>query len=241
VAILSSAFLALQRNLGPLLFYLCVGFVVYSARLAIDTFVLGPKVDEASESFTRFYRISSDIVAVAAVAFAQTIAFSRIGRDIDKPMWRVEDDWEALRRFYGLWLLLGLTNVAALQVVNIIAATTGDDSTGFLLGTMWLSGAMLIIPFGSAVMFYGHVKRQEVGEALSTMLRHFPYTFLFAFIGFFFRYMFILIQPDLPLWARPALAIADAYLECFLFACMWLVCIYHRDDFEQPDNQDFDF
>jgi len=241
VSILSSAFLALQRNLGPLLFYLCVGFVVYSGRLAIDTLVIKPMGEDISETFIRFYGILVDIVAVAIIALAQTIAFSRIGRDIDRPMWRVEDDREALRRFYGLWLLLGLGNIAALRILDIAAASTGEESTRFLLAMLWLSGAVLIVPVGSSVMFYGHVKREEVGEALSTMLQHIPYVLLFSVIGIFFGFMFIGLQPDLPLWARPALAIADAYLDCFLFTCMWLVCIYHRDEFQHPDNQDFDF
>lgn len=241
MAILRSAFLALQHNLGPLFFYLCVGFVVYSARLAIDILVIEPMGEDISETFTRFYGITAEIIAVSIIAFSSTIAFSRIGRDIDRPMWRVEDDREALRRFYGLWLLLGLGNIAALRILDIAAASTDEESIRFLLAMIWLSGAVLMVPFGCAVMFYGRVKRQEVGEALATMLRHIPYVLLFSMIGIFFGFMFIGLQPDLPIWARPALAIADAYLDCFLFACMWLVCIYHRDDYEQPDNQDFDF
>ena len=241
MAILRAAFQALQRNYGPLLFYIGVGFAVYSARLSLDTLVIAPRSEEIAENILRLYSIAIDIAAVAVVALAQTIAFSRMGREIDKPMWRVADDLDAVRLFYKLWLLLGLVNIAAVRFRDILLVRTEEAAVQVMLVMMWLTGAVLLILFGSAVMFYGRVGRQEVGEAASTMTRQFGYTLLIVIVGFFFRFILIDLQLDLPLWARPALAIADGYLECLLFASMWLVCIYHRDEYDHPDDEDFDF
>ena len=241
MAILGAAFQALQRNRGPLLFFIGVATIVYSLQLVFYTLVIEPRSGETLERSIQFYSITVDIAGVAVIALAQTIAFSRIGRDVDRPMWRIEDDWEALKRFYGLWLLLGLASIAILRIVDIIATTTEEDSAGLVLFMLWLTIAALIVPFGSAVMFYGQVRRQEIGEAVSTMFRHFQYILLFAIIGIFFGIMISDLQSTLPLWARPALAIANGYLECLLFAAMWLVCIYHRDHIDRPDDQDFDF
>ncbi|MDK1020998.1 MAG: hypothetical protein QGD90_05125 [Candidatus Hydrogenedentes bacterium] len=241
MAILRAAFQALQQNYGPLLFYIGVAFAVYSARLSLDTLVIAPRSEEITENILRLYSIAIDIVAVAVVAMAQTIAFSRMGREIDKPMWRVADDLDAVRLFYKLWLLLGLVNVAAVRFRDILFRGTEEAPVQLILVMMWLLGAVLLIFFGSAVMFYGRVGRQEVTEAVTTMARQLPYVLLIATVGFFFRLFLINLQLDLPLWARPALAIADGYLDCFLFASMWLVCIYHRDEYDHPDDDDFDF
>lgn len=241
MAILRAAFQALQRNYGSLLFYIGVAFAIYSVRLSLDALVIAPKSEEIAENILRLYSIAIDIAAVAVVAMAQTIAFSRIGREIDKPMWRVADDLDAVRLFYKLWLLLGLLSVAAVRFRDILLRGTDEAPVQLILVMMWLTGAVLLILFGSAVMFYGRVGKQEVTEAFSTMTRQFPYTLLIVIVGFFSSFFLINLQLDLPLWARPALAIADGYLECFLFASMWLVCIYHRDEYEHPDDEDFDF
>ena len=241
MAIIRAALQAVQRNYGPLLFYIGVGFAVYSARLALDALVIAPRSEDFGENLIRMYSFAIDIVAVAIVAMAQTVAFSRIGREIDRPTWRVENDMDAIRLFYTLWLLLGLLNVAAIRFLDIVVTRMDEPPVQFALAMMWLTGAVLLVPFGAAIMFYGRVGRREVGEAVSTMLRQFPHTFLIAIIGIFAGMFLINLQPDLPLWARPALAIADGYVDCLLFASMWLVCIYHRDEYEHPDDEDFDF
>ncbi len=241
MSIIRGALQALQRNYGPLLFYIGVGVAVYSARLALDMLVIAPRSEDLAENVIRIYSFAIDVVAVAIVAMAQTIAFSRIGREIDRPNWRVENDTDAIRLFYTLWLLLGLLNVSVVRFLDIFLSGTDEAAVQFTLAMMWLTGAVLLVPFGAAVMFYGRVGRQEIGEAVSTMLRQFPHTLLIAIIGIFAGMFLISLQPDLPLWARPALAIADGYVDCLLFASMWLVCIYHRDEYEHPDDDDFDF
>jgi len=113
VAILGAAFQALQRNRGPLLFFIGVATIVYSLQLVFYTLVIEPRSEETLERSIQFYSITVDIAGVAVIALAQTIAFSRIGRDVDRPMWRIAGDGEALKRFYGLWLLLGLASISA--------------------------------------------------------------------------------------------------------------------------------
>ena len=240
MAILRAAFQALQRNYGPLLFYIGVAFAIYSVRLSLDALVIAPKSEEIAENILRLYSIAIDIAAVAVVAMAQTIAFSRIGREVDKPMWRVVDDVEAVRLFYKLWLLLGLINIAGPRFMDAVVRTE-DVAVLLTLRIMWLTGAVMLILFGSAVMFYGRVGREEVGEAFSTIGRQFPKILLIVIVGIFFGLFLIELQPELPLWAWPALAIADAYIDCLFFASMWLVCIYHRDEYDHPDDEDFDF
>ncbi len=241
MAILRAAFQALQRNYGPLLFYIAVVFAVYSATLSLHTLVIAPRAEELGENIRSLYSLGIDIAAVALIALAQTIAFSRIGREIDKPMWRVADDFDAVRLFYKLWLLLGLVDLSVLRFRDILLARADEESLQLILLMMWPTVVALLLPLGSAVMFYGRVGRQEVGEAVSTMMHQFPYTLLIVIVGLLSVLFLTNLQLDLQPWGWPALAIADAYIDCLLFASMWLVCIYHRDEYEHPDDEDFNF
>lgn len=239
-SIFRAAFQGLQRNAGVLLFYLAVSAATYTARMLLDTFYLQPRLEDLSVNATQLFFLVSDIVAVAIIAFAQTIAFSRMGRDIDRPMWRVADDKDALRLFYRLWLLLGLANVALARFVDVAASQTTQASAQLTLFFMWLVVAVLLVPFGASVMFYGRFARAELIEALSTMMHQLPRVLVLMFIGLFFGMLIINLQLELPVPARPILAIIDGYLDCFLFVCMWLICMYDRDDVSRPDDSDFD-
>lgn len=238
--IFRAAFQGLQRNAGVLLFYLGVNVATYSARMLIGSLVIGPRQEELSENAVLLYFLLSEIVTVAIIAFAQTIAFSRMGREIDRPMWRIADDREAMRRFYQMWVLLGLANVVFMQSQALITTNSSDPSTLLTLAFMTMAVSVLLLLFGTSVMFYGRFAKDEVLEAISTLMHQFPRTLLLTVIGLFFMMFFVSLQLEVPDWARVILAVAGAYIECFLFVCMWLICMYDRDDVSRPDDSDFD-
>jgi len=241
VVIFRPAFQALQQNWAPVLVYMAVSFLLSASRLGVDTYVFPDVTRQDADTLTRTYMLGIDVAVMAIIALAQTIAFSRIGREIDRPMWRVSNDRLAISLFYKLWLLLAMMQLTTEQILVIVVQGTQDAAAQLMLYLMWMLFISLLTPLGACIMFYGRVGRHEAGQAFSTMVRHLPTTLMIAMIGVLFGMILIDLQPSLPEAALPALALAGGYVDCFLFAAMWLVCIHHRDDFEDEEDDDFNF
>lgn len=239
MALLRAAFQALQHNGRTVLAYVAIKFALGSITIALHSGYIEPRAEALGEDLVKLFGFITEIVIVPLIALVQTVAFSRLGRDIDRPMWRVASDAEATRLFYAMWLILGLVNLLAINLLNNAAPGIDDPGLQLTLLMFWLLGAVLLVPFGASVMFYGRAGTEQIGLALSTMMHHFPKTLLIVVVGFLFGFVIINLQLGLPVWVRPAVYIFDAYLECYLFAAMWLVCMFHRDDYEMPDD-DFD-
>lgn len=245
---LGDAVRALHENYRPVLFYMGLVALLKTGEGTLQRLVLDPIAETTSDSLMGVYLILTRILLVAGVAVGDTVFLSRIGREVDKPYWRVRDDREALRRFYRLWLLLGLTNLVYLQVTEQITGNDPEHPATFFVFLSYIVLVVLLHAFGTTVMFYGNVAREEVGEAFRTMSRHAQSIFGLCMLGvlaaFFLQVFYALIvfgEFALPieLGADALLAAMDGYISCFLFAYMWLVCRYDRDDYEH-DREDFD-
>ena len=235
---LSEAVRALQRNYSALLIYgaITVGFHV--ARLLCDYLVVLPVEDSLDPRWLSAYRFSADVVAMITLAVAQAVAFARIGRDMDRPMWKIEHDGEAIRRFFQFWLVVDLAILALIRVPELLP----DDKMAIQLFVYFYIGASSIaVPFGGAVMFTGRAGAAEIRQAANMLADRLPQTAGLVAIGCVYNFVFfvMLISEDFPPWATPLIPMIDAYLSCLFFALTWLICIQHRD--EDTHDTDFDF
>jgi hypothetical protein len=210
--------------------------------------VLKPIAESTPESVLGLYLIGFRIALVALFAAVDSVLLARIGREVDKPYWRVPSDREALARFYRLWLLLGLMGLVYEQLSEQVAAASGSESVLFFFRISYYIFIVLLHVFGTAVMFYGKVGREEVSQAFTTMSNHARFV-----VGMCLLQILVGIGLDgvsdlVLLWGPPfaaglaltaALGLVLGYLSCLIFTFMWLVCIYDRDEYER-DREDFD-
>ncbi len=239
---------ALFENHRPVLMYMALAAFLKTGEALFQEFVIAPIADDASDSLLGLQLIGSRIVLVALFALADTILLSRIGREIDKPYWRIATDREAFVRFYRLWLLLGLANLVYGQVIEQTLGGDQEHPATFFLGVSYLVWIVLLHAFGTTVMFYGRVAREEVSEAFQTMSRHATLVMGLCLFGILAGILLAgtnsaILLGEFPLPLRLAsialLAAADGLVSCLLFAFMWLVCRYDRDHYDR-DREDFD-
>jgi hypothetical protein len=239
---------ALLDNYRPVLLYMAIAAAVKTGEQLFQEFAMAPIADETSDSMLGLYLIGSRIVLVALIAVADTIVFSRIGREVDKPYWRVADDREAFVRFYRLWLLLGLANLVYGQIIERAVGGNEERAGAFFLGVSYLIWIVLLHALGAAIMFLGGVARDEVSEAFAILGRHAPRVMGLCLFGIMAGILLAgthtwMMTAEMPLpfelTAGALLAAIDGYVSCLLFVYIWLVCRYDRDHFER-DREDFD-
>lgn len=185
-----------------------------------------------------------DVFVACCIAAAQAVAFSRMGREIDRPLWKIPGDIEPLKRFFPLWFALNLAVLAwAKMTVSVAHGVEMEGAVIALYLTYALIGnATLLV--GACVMFVGRVEWSRIGADLVPLLRQLPATLglcLFGFLGFFACEALFLLATAAGAfrWLLHAAAYAvSAYCDCVLFAGAWVICMTCRD---MPEDVDFDF
>lgn len=250
--LLKSAADALQRHFANVALYLGVAFFLSLTGSALDIVQLlqNPDPDAQPTLASSLVRVFWFTLYSAALAFVQCVVFSRIGREIDRPLWKVRDDRDAFQRFFIMWFEF---NWAVNTIAWIAGTPLGGDGLEAVnilaLLVTWLL-AIVVVPFGTCQMFLGSFSWSTFTEGLGAIGRR-PAEFLPVFaitalqlpFGF---YIFALSRPQgaefgelaLMTAARGACDIAIAYLDCLVFAATWLACKYDRDS---PDEIDLDF
>lgn len=235
---------AVQRNIRSLLIYLVCS--VFLGELFVGFRLLEQHEVLQLESPDKELCLLA-LQALVAVGFAtvQCIVFSRMGREIDHPMWKISGDREALRRFFGLWVALGLVAVILDQLAMLLGGgETGDPHPLVLLPFFgWLVVVVAGMPVCTCLMFWGKVEAGHVLEALAPLGKQFGNVFPLLAL-YLFGWLIQEFQVDLD--QHPALVMASAaillvvanYIECLVFAGIWIVCMINRDTIEEPD---FDF
>lgn len=232
------AFAAIQRNRVALLIYVGIVMSVYSAQLVGDTVVEARK-DTIAPVYLNAYTFAADLLIAASYALAQCIAFARIGRELDKPLWKVETSFESLKRFFNLWFILMLVLMLLVRLAGR-AGDAGNETMAYLLSFTWFTAALFAVPFGSAIMFYGRAGKDEIAKALDTFSHQFPRMLLLLFVVLIILSAVMALQDlGLPKGLQPIISLVDGFGDCFIFACTWIVCMHHRDD--DDADSDFDF
>lgn len=218
-------------------------------------FVLAPAANELPNGALAFALIGWGIVMVAITSVINSVLLARIGREMDKPMWRVADDRDAFRLFFGLWFLIGLLILLYGQIVGPLIEG-GDVTAEIVFVSGFCIWAALLHVMGAFVMFYGRPHREEISQAFSTLGHHVAPVGAIVLVGLLGGLLlknFEIQGTNLASTnANPAAQVAihfavsmlggaaDALVGCYIFAYAWLVCIFHRDHFEEPSD-DFDF
>jgi len=242
VSVLGEGFRAVQRNLPALGIYLVFSVGISSSTLLGDHLV-GLPLEEGAQvpPLLQLYGLGSDVLLALGMALGQVMAFSRIGMEIDRPLWKCSGDREALRRFFVLWLMLNLAQIASYRLLDWIhLASNGTQSLPmFLLVVMPV--AILSTPMGACVMFFGRFQWSTLGKSLVPLVNEFPKTMVlvcFAGLMFFFAQFMILNVPQRWLW--PVLDVVFGYFECVIFSAAWLICMINREAVgEGEDPYDF--
>lgn len=227
---------ALQRNRVSLLFYVTLTTLVQTARNLADVLLIKPASETIAPLYLTVYGFSADLFVAVGLAAVQAVGFARIGREMDRPLWKVEGDREAFKRFFQLWLVLDLIALSSLRMIERLVAGLDDPAAAFSLLIVWVMATSAFVVFGAAVMFYGRVAREEIGAAVNTLIDEFPRTAAVWFLACAFS-IFVLLPGQVPLWAFPLLALIDGAVTCLIFSASWLICMYHRDE----DDRDTDF
>ena len=188
------------------------------------------------------------VVVSAVFAVPRTAAFAWMGRDIDKPLWRVRDDWDAIKRFYLLWLMLDLAMSAVWQFTAMLY--WADNPLALFGKAVSIMLSMLIIPVGGCIMFSGHMQWRHLPEILAPLTRQLPKTGILVAAGFIqvwlLSHISMLVSSPTEEFPQPfdhfavtaALMLINSYLDCLIFAGVWLLCMADRDS---PDDIDMDF
>lgn len=237
----SEAFQGLQQNLRTLLLYAGSITLCQSGRLLVELLYLVPVKETLDPRYLNAYTFSATILTALVLAAIQSVCFARFGEKIDRPFWKISGDWEAIKRFYKLWFLLDLGILTLMSIPTAILDQTGDEELAAMLQVLTLGIAVLALPFGSAVMFYGKFAREEVKAAIHTLASQFPRVIVIMALNYCVAIVLssILAAETMTPWLSPLVFIVDAYVDCLIFCCIWYLCIAHRD--EDTEDIDFDF
>lgn len=238
---LRDAMAAVQRNLGVTFTYMTVFAVIGLLVMGLDYLVIGPALpDQPTTVGVKAYELVKQLVLVVIQAIVQSIAFARIGKEMDRPLWRNPDDWTATKRFFNLWLTLGLVETVWVQLATL-AADSGSGGAS-LFFWMYLLTAFVKIPIGACVMFSGAFVLKDFMKALAPLGVLFPKFMLLMLVNFCVLALVLVGfgPPDSSVQyiVTTALAAISAYAECVIFAGAWIMCIEHRTI---SDNTDFEF
>jgi hypothetical protein len=164
--IVQRAVQAVQRNLFALGLYLLITVTASAAGITVSH-ALGSSEESAFSKGTLFFcGVGIDACLAIASAVAQAIVFSRFAKDIDRPLWRIQDDREALQRYFLLWIVLN----ACLSVLGLLSMDVpqllDNEGFGFFPRWLFLFANAVYIPLGAAMMFMRTANWRNIGEAL---------------------------------------------------------------------------
>lgn len=241
---LKSSIQAVERNVPALGLYLLVQFAVMGINLAL-LLAFGPPAEDPTTQQLLF-GTATNIIFIAALCAGKVLAFWRIGKDIDVPLWKVDGDGDAMRRYYPVFFLLGLASFLIFQACAVMAMSIDSDPLRLFSLMVYILLDALVTPVGACVMFARRPPLHELANILAPLVFHLPMTLLIVLVWFVWS-MFTLEQhfylANDPTSLRLqviefALGAVTVFLDCVIFAAVFLACKEHRDE---AGDDDFDF
>jgi hypothetical protein len=211
--------------------------------------VVAPYVPEAHPPlWLPVFDMSRQLALAVAASVLQAVVFARLGKSLDRPLWKCRDDGEAVRRFFLLWFILNL-GLGALEQLHANAIGWDIAELAMLLEILIFLAAVVLLPFGACVMYSGRLEWAALPEALRPMGRQLPLTLRVMSLLMLQYALTLLLQialynhvKDRSAILIPALTIAPAaFLECLAFCAMWRVCMIHRQSGDEDTGGFFDF
>ncbi len=238
---------SLRRNAGLVFLYsgfaFCWGLLDELVERSLFP-ELGPEVQMLPPEW-RLYHLASLVLSCAASAAITAIVFARMGREIDRPLWKCSGTPDALRRFFTLWFILYL-GTQMLRQLGLNRLAYGDEFTGNLLLFGFMLSFVCTIPVGACVMYSGALHWDRLYQALRPLMVMYPismYVFSVAFFEFVLLVGVILFsQPfaDMLLYL-PLVNVVLSAFECLIFVLTWRICMLHREFPPESSLDDLDF
>ncbi|MBI5095781.1 MAG: hypothetical protein HZB26_25535 [Candidatus Hydrogenedentes bacterium] len=244
--ILSESFIALRRNAAAVALYVFGISGLNAAAVAVRVLTEDWFKQEAHAQFAHTYTVLSSVFLVIVVSLAQVVTFAKLGADIDRPLWRVSGVREAITRFFRIWLILNLLIMATVSLPELIADGPAGDGLKELILLLYVTLVVVCVPMGACVMFRGPETLEEASRCFSPLLHELPRTLLLFLLGALTIVMelsYYGIRESMPSkWTAVSLSLllfaVSSFIECFVFAGTWLICMTHR---EHGEDTDFDF
>lgn len=231
---------AVQRNLKSLAIYAGAAVLLSSAMQGVTELMGGALENPYENPAVVLAGLGSDLFLVIAFAALQSIVFSRMGKNIDRPLWKISGDWEALCRYFPLWFVLNGIIFVIKDLANYALVALDNTNLFVSLFLLLMLFAVIYIPAGAAIMFGGAVHLPTLGEVLRPLVRQGSRTLVilfFAGLVFFFSQYLVLATASAR-WLWPLISIVEAYFDCVIFAAIWIICMYDR---QNPEESDLDF
>ena len=190
--------------------------------------------------FSKFvaYEIIGRLLVVIVTSAAQAIVFSRMAREIDKPLWRSLGDMEALRHYFPLWAGLNLAIFSLFTLASLVSSSSESPAQVlFMLGFLM---ATITTPIGAAVMFRGKVTLESFQEAFMVFPRQLTKSLAILLVSFWMVFLCFYLG-DITSQQKalyPFIDVISVYFDCILCAATFHVC---RIDRENPEDTTFDF
>jgi hypothetical protein len=242
-ALLQDAVDAMRRNAGVVIgFVLAAMGIELAFRLA--GIPLAGLVDEDDvPGWARAYEVTLQVAQAAGFSVLTAAAYARLGKDIDRPLWKCASDLEAVRRFFMTWFTLNLIVVLVYRL-QFMAFRAENRDLVLLLEFMSMIVFSVLTPAGACIMYHGGLDRAGLGVSLKPITRQFALAFLATFLGFlgyFFLNVVRVLDPMihtriiLPVLVTIPLALLDALVFC----TMWRICMVNRDTPEEDADDLF--
>lgn len=238
--ILADAWQSLKENYEVLLPFLGLAALINTlSRLAAS----GISAIEEPAWAAALLPLGRDLLLASAYSAVYAILLARLGRNIDRPLWKCADDLEALRRFFEPWFILGLSVLLLQRLLGRAYAAEVQDLALFL-ELAHMAVIIFLIPVGACVMRMGRLDWRHLGDTLAPMFRQFHLTILVLLLGFMqvmLFYVWAQLAVDSPAYLAPIpFDLLSAFLDLLAFAAMWRICMIDRDT-PREDEDDFDF
>lgn len=225
---------ALRDEWRVLLTYVGASVALLGGYWAFRQAMDGAEISDAAKRWSGF---GSDLALSAAVAALQSVIFAQFARMLDRPLWKIEAGWDALRRFFPLWFLLNL-----LILVSFSSAVR--PALAGLLCVFFLF-RVAAIPMGACVMFGGGLDWNRLGELLAPLVRQPAQAgaVFFVSMGCLVVELMAMVAMDSydlanQFWPIALMVLVVTPLECVTFCAAFLLCRHDRDS-GPPIDYDF--
>jgi len=230
-----------DRNPKPLVLYVVV-LAAASALAKGGLYLLGKGGVENIflDPTALAYTIVSAVLVAVLVSATQSVVFGMLGREIDRPLWKLSGSVEALRRFFPLWLVMNLVVVGLELSLQWVLVQIENTSLGALLLALWMMALVLYLPVGAGIMFWGKLEWDKLGEIFAPLLRQIGRTLqiILLSLGVSMLSLYLLsVTAGLP-WLTPAVVVIGGYFDCVIFSGIWLVYLFDR---QNPEEVDIEF
>lgn len=206
--------------------------------------------DDTFPAWFPLYNLGKQFALAGFVALLQAVLFARMGRSVDRPLWKCEGDSEAIRQYFPTWFMLNLLGMV-LQQLQVNAQNSGDEGLMVFMEFVFMIAYMLVIPVGACVMHAGALEWPRAGEILAPIgrqLRQVLLVFVLMSLGYILHFVSVQVLHSAlggegvdAAVLLPALAIAPpALVECLAFLIMWRILMLDRDE-RFYDNTGYDF